>query len=280
MKNTEFWIRDPFIFPEDGKYYMYGTTRDRSERGFDAYVSSDLENWEGPIPIFEPKDPFWGKMHFWAAEVHKYKGAYYMFATFKDDGPWHGCQILKADNPLGPFVPHSEGPITPKEWSSLDGTLYVDKQGIPYMIFCHEWIQISNGEMCYARLSDDLTHFVTEPKTMFRAGDFPDLVIKGHRDNFVTDGPFMYRTKDGELLMIWSSVGKKGYLECVMRSSNGEIDGSFEMLEPLFVEDGGHGMIFRDYDGKLYLPLHYPNKINEHLELFELEDLGDSIRRK
>lgn len=280
MKNTEFWIRDPFVLLDGGRYYMYGTTRSREKAGFDVYVSDDLENWEGPIPVFEYSEGFWGKMHYWAPEVYKYRGAYYMFATFKDDGPWHGCQILRSESPTGPFLPHSEGPITPKEWSSLDGTFYIGKDGKPYMIFCHEWIQISNGEMCYAELSDDLTHFVSEPRTMFRAGDFPEVIKPGHVGNFVTDGPFMYRSKTGELLMLWSSVGESGYLECVMRSDNGEIDGKFELVDLLFREDGGHGMLFRDKAGNLKFSLHHPNRVNEHLELFDVEDAGDTLIRK
>ena len=53
MKLTDINIRDPYIMPYDGKYYLYGT---RSETafvgqayGFDVYVSDDLENWEGPF---------------------------------------------------------------------------------------------------------------------------------------------------------------------------------------------------------------------------------------
>ena len=282
MKNTDFWIRDPFVLLDGGKYYIYGTTRPREKHGFDLYVSDDLVNFEGPFEIFDLFDGFWGKMHYWAPEVHKYQGKYYMFATFKDDGPWHGCQILRADSPMGPFVPHSAGPITPKEWSSLDGTFYVDKNGTPYMIFCHEWIQTRNGEMCYARLSDDLTHFVTEPKLMFRAGDFPEIIKPCREsDEFVTDGPFMYRNSKGDLFMIWSSIGELGYLECLMKSSNGEIDGDFAPVSLLFKEDGGHGMLFRDKENRLMFSLHRPNRVNEHLELFELtEDEDGNLVRK
>ncbi|MBQ7387449.1 MAG: family 43 glycosylhydrolase [Clostridia bacterium] len=282
MKNTDFWIRDPFVLLDGGKYYIYGTTRPRESHGFDVYTSDDLENFQGPFEVFDYFDGFWGKMHYWAPEVHKYNGKYYMFATFKDDGAWHGCQILSSDSPMGPFVPHSEGPITPKEWSSLDGTFYVDKNGKPYMIFCHEWIQTKNGEMCYAELSEDLTHFVSEPKLMFRAGDFPEI-IKACReaDEFVTDGPFMYRNSKGDLIMIWSSIGERGYLECQMRSSNGEIDGKFESVSLLFEEDGGHGMIFQDKSGSLKFSLHHPNRLTEHLELFDIyEDESGLLRRK
>ena len=142
-------------------------------------------------------------------------------------------------------------------------------------------MQIQNGTVCYAQLSDDLSRFVSEPKLMFSASDF-DFVhhITNDERNFVTDGPFMYRSENGDLLMIWSSVGARGYLECVMRSDNGEIDGSFEMVDLLFEEDGGHGMLFKDFDGNLKFSLHHPNRVNEHLELFDIEDVGGSLKRK
>ena len=53
MKREEIRIRDPFILPYEGKYYMYGsrvgdpcaTSPWGAQRGFDVYVSADLENW-------------------------------------------------------------------------------------------------------------------------------------------------------------------------------------------------------------------------------------------
>ena len=292
MKASEFRIRDPFVYLEDGKYYLYGTTRlgantidGVGEMGFDVYVSDDLENWEGPHAVFNPPVGFWGIRDFWAPEVHKYNGAYYIFSTFKDSGDLHGIGILKSDSPMGPFHVHSDIPITSREWSSLDGTLYVDKNGVPYMVFCHEWSQIIDGTMCYARLSDDLTHFVSEPVTMFAASEIPfvraAIMRKSGREGYITDGPCMYRTKTGELLMLWSSKGDEGYMECIMRSDNGEIDGKFNPVEVLFPKDGGHGMLFTDKNGELRFSLHTPNSApNERAHFFYLEDHGNTLKIK
>lgn len=68
-----------------------------------------------------------------------------MFATFALAGEKRGTAILVADRPEGPYEPWSEGPVTPEDWLSLDGTLYVDEAGDPWMVFCHEWVQIQNG---------------------------------------------------------------------------------------------------------------------------------------
>ena len=122
MKMKDIHLRDPYILTDDGKYYMYGT-RMNAERfkelgyGFDVYESDDLENWEESV-AFAPPAGFWGDLDFWAPEVHKYKGKYYMFASFyrKDKSINRGTQILVSDSPKGPFVPHSDGAVTPAGW--------------------------------------------------------------------------------------------------------------------------------------------------------------------
>lgn len=268
MKNSEFNIRDPFILPFEGKYYLYASNY---PHGFMAYISDDMIEWSAPVSVIDFPEDFWATKDFWAPEVHLYKGNFYLLASLYSETANRGTQIFKASSPLGPFKPISAGPVTPTDWMCLDGTLYCDRKGIPYMVFCHEWLQIKNGTVCYAQLSDDLTHFVTEPRVMFAAKDYPFVRhITDEACNFVTDGPFLHRCENGDLLMIWSSFGENGYLESVLKSDNGEIDGKWEAQNLLFEKDGGHGMLFRDFSGNLKLPLHYPNSNDEHLVLFDV----------
>ena len=49
---------------------------------------------------------------------------------------------------------------------ALDGTLWVE-DGIPYMIYCHEWVQIADGSMELVRLTDDLSAPVGNSLTLF-----------------------------------------------------------------------------------------------------------------
>ena len=265
MKLNEINIRDPFIVPENGRYYMYGTrgkgcweSQKTPGMGFDVYISEDLETWSDPISVFEQSDDFWGTHNFWAPEVHKYNGKFYMFASFKNAERNRGTQILVSDTPDGKFTPITEYPVTPEEWMALDGTLYVDKNGDPHIIFCHEWSQIADGEICEMKLSSDLTKAVSQPRTLFRASD--PYWARKECDHWVTDGPFMYRGESGRLYMIWSSFTDSGYVQAVCYSDNGDIDGNFSHDLPLLAEkDGGHGMIFTGFDGKTYLVLHRPN---------------------
>ena len=282
MTNNEINIRDPFILYEDGKHYMYGTRAKNfgcKTAGFDVYVSTDLENWSDPVECFNSEAHSMNHHVNWAPEVHKYKGAYYMFATFtrKSNG-LRGTFILKSESPLGPFVPHSKGVVTPEEWECLDGTLYINREGKPYVVFCHEHTQIIDGTICFAPLSDDLTEAIGEATTMFKASSpYWADVIEDKTKHRITDGPFMYRTKDDALLMLWSTFIKGKYAECLVRFTDGELSMNFEHLQPLLDDDGGHGMIFRSGD-KLYLTFHSPNQTDyERPHFIEIEDTGDSI---
>ena len=277
MKTCEIHIRDPFVLVHNGKYYMYGTRGatcwDKAD-GFDVFVGEDLENWEGPFEVFHNDGTFWADKHYWAPEVHKYGGVFYMLASFKKDGICRGTQILKADAPTGPFLPHSDGPVTPPQWECLDGTLYIEKDRTPYMIFCHEWTQAQDGEVCSIELSKDLKSAIGEPRLLFKASSAPWVIEYPSAGSFVTDGPFMYRSKDGDLLMIWSSFGENGYAQAVARSDNGTLFGGWSHdTDLIFEKDGGHGMIFTGLDGQLYVSIHTPNKTpEERPRFFELRE--------
>lgn len=266
MKLVDINVRDPFILTHEGKYYLYGTraihtwTQEiKDGYGFDVYVSEDMENWDGPISVFENFEGFWGDFQFWAPEVHKYNGRFYMFATFTDRTYFRGTAILECDKPDGRFKEHSKGAVTPKDWDCLDGTLYVE-DGTPYMVFCHEWCQIRNGEVCAVELSKDLKQPQGEPFTLFCGADGEGWVRVIGDDCYVTDGPFVMNV-DGELVCLWSSFGKDGYVEAIARSSNGKIGGRWSVDKKLlFEKDGGHGMIFEDLQGELNFIYHTPNK--------------------
>ena len=275
-------IRDPFVLYEDGKYYMYGTRAanfGRNTAGFDVYISEDLVSWSKPTECFNSEKYDMNYQVNWAPEVHKYNGAYYMFATFtRKHNKLRGTFVLRADSPMGPFVPHSKTCVTPEEWECLDGTLYINAEGKPYIVFCHEHTQIIDGTICYAPLSDDLSGATGEAVTMFKASDpyWADVTLKDvHR---ITDGPFMYRTEKGELLMLWSTFIRGKYAQCVVRFFGGEIGMDFEHLPPLVESDGGHGMIFKGKEDRLYLTYHTPNTQTFERPYFtQIEDAGDRI---
>lgn len=250
-------LRDPCVLVEDGVYYAYGT-------GWVCWknTSGNLKSgWKSLGTVAQI--PQYADTNYWAPEVHKYNGAYYMFTTYHSTETGHrGCTIMKADRPEGPFVEITNGHITPHDWDSIDGTFYVDPDGQPWMVFVHEWTSTDDGvgRMAAAKLSDDLTHFISEPVELFRADD--PAWSKGN----VTDGCWMYRCEDGQLLMLWSNWDSAGYCVGIARSASGRVDGEWTQDRELLYSknmtgkyDGGHGMIFTDTDGQMYLSIHSPN---------------------
>jgi len=256
LKTTDIHIRDPFVLPimAEKQYYLYGTTGPQawttSASGIDYYTSPDLQSWEGPFPAFRPPTSFWADRNFWAPEVHLYRGRYFLFASFKAEGVCRGTQILAADGSQGPFLPISDGPVTPHDWECLDGTLFVDANDQPWMVFCHEWVQVGDGEICALRLSGDLKSPIEQPHLLFRASEAPwaQEISSRDRRGYVTDGPWLRRLASGELIMLWSSFSMGGYTVGVARSASGEILGPWRQApEPLCAGDGGHCMLCRAF---------------------------------
>ena len=280
MHCDEINIRDPFILNVDNTYYLYGTRAANfgvKTGGFDVYTSKDLVNWSEPAECFNSKSAGFNGGVNWAPEVHIYNGMYYMFATFTKENGLRGTYILKSESPLGPFELHSEGAVTPYEWESLDGTLYINMQGVPYLVFCHEHTQIIDGTICFVQLSEDLKRAVGEPVTLFSGSSPYWADKKPDGEHYITDGPFMFRTKTNELLMIWSTFIGHNYIEALVRFKDGELGTDFEHLDPIITDDGGHGMIFKKQD-KLYLTFHSPNKTDyERVKLIEIIDKGSTV---
>lgn len=276
MRLCDINIRDPYILPLNGHYYLYGT---RSETafigqafGFDSYVSDDLISWDGPFEVFTRPDSFWSKKSYWAPEVYFYQNRFYMFASFANTSGGLGTAVLTADDPCGPFKLWSDGYVTPENWRCLDGTLYLSEDHTPYMVFCHEWRQIHDGSICVLPLRHDLKQAIGEPKILFHASQAKPFVKRYFFRNYITDGPFLIRTEDHRLHMLWSTNAKTGYVEAMAHSDNQEIDGHWEIDQKLLYDhDGGHGMIFQDFSGAYHLALHYPNTFRkEHPVLLPL----------
>lgn len=275
MKTNEIQMRDPFVYIENGTYYLYGSTDADIWRGngsgFTAYKGFDLENWEKIGNVFDRPESFWGTQNFWAPEMHAYKGKYYLFASFKAPGESRGTAVLKADSPEGPFRPWGDGRVTPENWDCLDGTLWVE-DGVPYVVFCHEWVQVGDGEMCVTRLRNDLSGAVGETKTLFTASEAPWASQVHHssgRDGYVTDGPNLFKAKDGKLYMLWSSLSPTGYAIGLAVSDSGSVFGPWKQQpQAVFDRDGGHGMIFRDLNGQMRLSIHMPNNTPDERPIF------------
>ena len=148
---------------------------------------------------------------------------------------------------------------------TLDATLWVDKDGKPYMVYCHEWLQNRNGTVEKIELKPDFSGTVGERTILFRASDSPwsrENTDDGSvRPNMVTDGPFLFKTTKGKLGMLWTSWVRDIYTQGVAYSQSGTLDGPWvQEPEPITPPNFGHGMIFRTFDGRLLMSVHSHKK--------------------
>lgn len=294
-------MSDPYILADkvSTMYYLTGT-------GGLMWKSKDLKMWQGPYSIIEIDTTSWmgPKPMIWAAELHQYKGKYYYFATFTNsktviekipgryDIPRRASHILVADKAEGPYRSIKNNIYLPESQATLDGTFW-EENGVPYMIYCHEWLQIVNGTIDKIKLSPDLSEPVGTPSTLFKASDGPwsrtmssigEKTYGKNIDGQVTDGPFLFKTQTGKLGILWSSWGDTKYNQGVAYSASGKLNGPWiHEKEPLNPSNMGHGMMFRTFEGKLLMLLHYqsldPQKPGLRKPiLLNVDDSGDKIK--
>ena len=284
-------IRDPFIVPlsDRGEYLMFGTNMldeiPGQAPGFNCFTSRDLETWDGPIPAFRGGAAFWGTKDYWAPEVHHWKGRWYLLASFNAPGRCRGTHALVADRPEGPYEPLGTDPLTPLGWECLDGTLHID-DGRPWLVFCHEWVQIGDGAVCAVPLADDLSRPIGEVVTLFTASpagwtrEVGPHGGPGGPVGRVTDGPWLHHLPDGSLIMLWSSFAENWkYCVAIARSAGGVLGPWRHDATPMLSDDGGHGMLFRTFEGALHLSLHRPNGDGRERAFFQpIEESGAQLR--
>lgn len=268
MRREEICIRDPFVLNDQNTYYLYGTrsaTTWGKADGFDCYISRDLAEWEGPFEIFHRPEGFWADESYWAPECVRLHDAFYLVTTLGAQGKKKGIYVLRAGEPTGPFVPYGER-LTPEDWSCIDGTVYFEGEE-PYLVFSHSFEDTPDGDMCCVRLAQDLSRAIGEPVKLFSAAEAPwakpvpfakqEFGMDG--DVYFTDGPYLQKI-EGRLFMTWSSWSNGGYAVGIAVSESGGIGGPWrQRKEPLFPENGGHGMLFSDVQGQLRFALHFPN---------------------
>lgn len=289
---TDFWAHDPFILANesDRTYYLYTSAPDTPV--VTVYRSADLRHWVGPTTVFTIPDGSWANPAEspWAPEVHEFEGRFYLFTTLHDstcalppasdgtsllsarhrDGREYapaarGTVIGVASSPLGPFeLLDLDGPVAPREFMTLDGTLYVDESGQPWMVYAHEWVQLLDGTIEAIRLDADLSRSVGSPIQLFRGSEAKFLRRRTPSAlspvPYVTDGPQLRRLASGALLMLWATYRRADaaaeYVETMAISRSGAIEGPWEQLDVLVDQDAGHGMLFTTFDGLLMLVLH------------------------
>lgn len=183
---------DPFLMCHDGKYYIYCTTENGrkleapnafdtacgGKDGFYVYESTDLINWENKGLCLDANDVT-GDRWFWAPEVSKYNGKFYMVYAANEH-----LAVAVADSPIGPFTQWSAGWL--RSAPAIDGHLLFDNDGSVYIYFAD--LQHSN-RIFAGKMSADLSSIQCECGEVLIAADAPWETI----DCKVAEGPFVLK---------------------------------------------------------------------------------------
>jgi xylan 1,4-beta-xylosidase len=138
-------LADPSIFYEGGIYYLYGTG---GFNGFTVYTSPDLYNWKKSDKKALSHGDSFGNKGFWAPQVIKHQGKYFMTYTANEQ-----IAITQSQSPLGPFAQAKHQPIT-LSGKHIDPYIFKNSNGDFYLYF----VRLQNGNRIFvARLKDNLT---------------------------------------------------------------------------------------------------------------------------
>jgi len=101
---------------------------------------------------------------------------------------------------------------------TLDGTFYIEN-GVPYMVYAHEWIQLIDGNMEAVQMTPDLSasvgpHCISSKHLMLH-GLINGALLLTLRKTMSLMAPNSTGTRNGKLLMLWSSYDKGSYVEAL-----------------------------------------------------------------
>lgn len=271
---------DPFVFKDDdGTYYLYVTSGDT--HGYRVFTSKNLVEWEGEGyclvkgDVFD--DPDVKKDYansegvyeptiqcFWAPEVIKYEGKYYMVYTYQQH-----IGFAVSDSPYGPFVNSAESYLLDNQ--TIDGHFFLD-DGTMYLYFVTETAVTMNGQK--VKHGNNIWGCILDMDTLTIDEDSLTLLVRWNPDvsseyrNHVVEGPAMLK-HNGRYYLTFSSGGYKSTDYSVHCATSDKPLG-INVGDPLPAADASGyatGTFTRDYNNIVLISddLDYADNENEHL---------------
>ncbi len=280
IRTEEMEYRDPFIYVDKEKQAYYCPVVVAG--GIKMFKSRDLNMWRDLGNVYNTSG-LYSNYTYWAADMYRWKDNVYCIATaVSSNGSADDFTSAKSNTVFkGDYGP--EGAIWPlnrehvnvipeTDTQNIDGSLYVDESGTPWIVYCREAAtEITEkgydaGVYAY-KMNDDLTSTVGEPVRLFNGSDSKYACAVDVRDGkavYIADAPMLWRDpSSGKLICIWSHYAKqpgnddqKWYSIGQAVSTSGKIEGPWEHTGIVNNYDGGHGCIFEDLDGNLKLAYH------------------------
>lgn len=271
-------VRDTVILPDNGMFYSLGTCPpywQGANPGVKLFSSPNLLDWKFETMLIDasrlPQDT-WYKDRFWAPELHKIKGKYYL--TFnclnesKEHTHHHACGIAVANRVTGPYkVMTPDEPLTP--WPSNDLSLFEDEDGKVYAFFNNGWtsihkIYVAEMDMEKLRLKEEPVELIQQESGTWDGGGIEGSAVikhagtyylfysswtKGYAVGYATSknvrGPYV-KHPGNPLFGAWSKDGKN---HCVRYGR--------EVADPRFPFTSlGHNQFFKGPDGRIWTSYH------------------------
>ncbi len=140
---------DPFVFKDDdGTYYLYHTGKN-----FKVHSSKDLINWVALGSSMPTSNYKWAVQNFWAPELVKVNGEYYLHYTGEAADGVKRIGIAKSSSPSGPFVDvFDKGFYGTPPKSVIDSHIFVDDDGKVYMYYSNAMSSNQVGNQNYSEI--------------------------------------------------------------------------------------------------------------------------------
>lgn len=248
------FLADPTIFVDKGIYYLYGTG---SNQGFPYYTSTDGKSWkrekDSSRHLALKRGDAYGSSGFWAPQVLKYGGSYYMAYTANEQ-----IAIARASDPGGPFRQVAPVPLS-GSGRQIDPFLFFDEGGKVYLYH----VKLQEGNRIFvAEMKPDLSDVVpnTEQECISSTEAWENTATSEWP---VAEGPTVFKHKNTYYLLYSANDFRSkdyavGY--ATSHSPTGpwkKYVGNPIISRQTILQNGpGHGDVFWGKDGNMYYVFH------------------------
>ena len=253
---------DPFIFHDNGTFYLYVTAGD----GVEVYESRSLTGvwvWRGIAAAFD------GGRNYWAPSVIKIGDTYYMYVSCERGGNFQYLHVAESSSPLGPF----DAEACLYDRFSIDSHMVQTEKGL------FLWYAEDNTDCDLVGTRIFVDRFLDprtpehQPKEVLTP-DFDEEKFTPHctpqRNWYTLEGPFWFREGEWQYLMYSAGCYQDdtyhiGY--AAAKSDEADLkkvdfvkvtnNGTFAplIIKNEFEEGTGHHSVIR-YDGEYYAVYH------------------------
>ena len=264
-------IGDPYVLYDEasGKYYMYCTGGK-----FRCWSSDTFKDWTEHGDAYTVTEKSFGTQNYWAPEVYKWNGAYYMVysaarkveGSLSSTGLRHSIGLAKADNPAGPFTDVYDHPLFAPDYSVIDASLLFDDDGKIYLYYARDCSEnVVDGkktsQVYGIELASDLSGTVGEPVLLATPTSAWELKSGGTLWN---EGPCVFKQNGTYYLLFTANYYASAAYSVGYATASAPLGTYKKAAEnPILIGDGkktsgtGHCSVTRSPDGtEMYLVYH------------------------